>query len=78
MKEHSGNAEPDRSPEPCALAVHEHVDVLADLAAFVEDPAGQPGMLSFQGAQNLAQGPTRELHFAPAAGQLAKGRSKSD
>src|SRR5439155_3622675 len=67
-----------RRLERGAFAVHEDVDVLAHLAALVEDPTGQTGMLTFQRAKDLRQGRTLDLYLAPPVGQLPERRTQRD
>jgi hypothetical protein len=63
---------------PAALAVDEHVDVLPDQAALVDDPAAQRGMLALELAQQLEDRGRLELVLPSAAGQLSQRAVDAD
>ena len=52
------------------LAVHEHVDVAAERAALVEDPAARRRMLALELAQQLADGAAVDRVLGAIAGEL--------
>jgi hypothetical protein len=59
------------------LLVHEHGDVLPDLALIVEDPSDEPGMRALEGLEELGDRGAVDLDLA-TPGQVAKRRTKGD
>jgi hypothetical protein len=57
--------------------VHEHGDVLPDLALIVEDPSGEPGMRALQGTEELGDRGALDLDLATPR-KVAKRRAKGD
>ena len=55
---------------PSVLLVHEDVDVLADRAVLVEDPAPDVGVLALERLQHLGDGRALELELALSAREL--------
>src|SRR5205085_2984323 len=61
-----------------SFAVHEHVDVFADLALFVEHPPRELRMLAFEFLQDLRERGPRDLDVAAASGELPERRAQID
>ena len=57
--------------------VHEHGDVLTDLALIVEDPSGESRMRALQGPEELGDRGPIDLDLATPS-KVAKGRAKGD
>jgi hypothetical protein len=64
----------DRRRLLAVLLVHEDVDVLADRAVLVEDPAPDVGVLALELLQDLGDRGTFELELALSARKLRERR----